>query len=228
MRVIRLECTASTSEDLTSGVKKGIYGTKDVICAEYQTKGRGRLGKSFSSPRGGLYFSFCKESFESGLTTVICAVAVSKVLEKYGFEPKIKWVNDIYIGSKKVCGILTQAVGDNKRCVIGVGLNLVSDAIPSELSDIAAALDAFGKVPNKDDLMREMILTFDSLLSEDKTMLIDYYKDHLCHMGKAVTVVSTGEECVTVGVDLDGSLIVKNSQGVEKKLSSGEISIKIN
>lgn len=101
----------------------------DVLIAYEQTGGRGRLGRSFESPRGGLYMSVFLDALypveEMPFVTVLCGIAVLNVI---GTGAKIKWPNDIFINDKKVCGILTELVGERESygVIIGIGLNLNS------------------------------------------------------------------------------------------------------
>lgn len=220
----------STSTRLLEDVRKGFADTGSVYVAERQTDGRGRLGRSFSSESGGLYMSFCTDGVAHGLSTVICAVAVAEALENFGFSPEIKWVNDILMGEKKVCGILAQSVGDGDRAVIGVGLNLLSRAIPEELSEIADGLDSFeGTVPEIYELCAEILIRYKTLsrsLPQGRESIISSYKNRMTTVGKTVTVLQTGECVRIVDVDNTGALIVQDSSGKLAALSSGEISIR--
>lgn len=232
-RVIYLDKTGSTNTDLLQAVKEGRLDTGDIIIAGVQSGGRGRCGKSFASPPSGIYFSFCTDNIEYGLATVMCALAVSSSLRTLGCEALIKWVNDIYAGGKKLCGILAQSAGDGSRAVIGVGINLVAADIPPELREKAGALDEFGVFGfSKEALTASVVSEYERLSRENAECggerIISEYARRLCHMGKKVTVLSTGETATTVGVGTDGSLIVENGDGERKALSSGEISIIIN
>ncbi len=127
--------------------------TGTVVIAEEQTKGRGRMGRSFySPPSGGIYISFILQprfdASKSVLITTAASVAVCKAIENVtGISCRIKWVNDVYLGEKKICGILTEAVTDFESgrieyVVLGIGINYntAQSAFPSELSGIAGSL----------------------------------------------------------------------------------------
>lgn len=219
----------STNRYLLDSVRAGKSDVDDIVIAEYQTAGRGRLGKSFSSPKGGIYMSFCVNNTASGLTTVTCGVAVARALEAIGLKPKIKWVNDILLNGKKVAGILAQAVGDGKRAVVGVGIDLCSDAIPKELADIATAIDAFPHEPfSPEDIIAGTVNCFKELsrMVTNGKNIIREYESRLCHMGEYVTVMNDMTVAKTVGVADDGSLKVLLPNGRIRLLSSGEISIR--
>lgn len=124
-----------------------------VIIAEEQTKGRGRMGRSFYSPPSrGIYMSFIlKPRFDASkavLITTAASVAVCRAIEKVtGVSCSIKWVNDLYAGGKKVCGILTEAVtdfetGQIEHIVLGIGINYstTSEEFPEALSEVAGSL----------------------------------------------------------------------------------------
>lgn len=141
------------SEEIQSG---------SAIFANHQTAGRGRLGRGFFSPENGIYLSvIIKPDFDisrSVLVTVAAAAAVAKAIEDVcSQDARIKWVNDIYVDSSKVCGILTEAVtdfesGQIESLVIGIGINTSTEGFPEELKGIAGAVDleraaATGNIP---------------------------------------------------------------------------------
>ena len=130
-----VKSTNDVAKELTPG------SVPEVVIADSQTGGRGRLGRSFSSPSGsGIYMSVClKPDFEldkSLFVTMAAAVAVSRAIEKVtGKKPRIKWVNDLFLGSKKICGILTEAQtslesGQIDRLIIGIGVNCFFEKRP--------------------------------------------------------------------------------------------------
>ncbi len=136
----------------TNSYAKGLIspsgGKPRVIIALEQTEGRGRLNKSFFSPRGGLYMSvllYPDYSLElAQRLTPAAAVSVCEAIEAHTVhKPRIKWVNDVMIDGKKVCGILTEAVCcENKNAVIiGIGVNLNSADINKDITDKACALN---------------------------------------------------------------------------------------
>ncbi|MBO4422670.1 MAG: biotin--[acetyl-CoA-carboxylase] ligase, partial [Clostridia bacterium] len=98
-----------------------------VVIAGAQTGGRGRLGRSFFSPEGGVYMSLIlRPAFDDyTIITPAAAAAVCRALERLGFGCRIKWVNDIYLSDKKVCGILTEADVAAGWAVLGIGINTV-------------------------------------------------------------------------------------------------------
>lgn len=216
----------------------------DVIIANTQTAGRGRLGRSFFSPKdSGIYCSFILEPFlkleNSILITVAASVAVSKAIEKItGLETSIKWINDIYIKEKKVCGILTEAVtnfetGMIDKIILGVGINFNSsnDGFPEDIVNKAGALYN-GNTNNitRNMLISQLIIEIDECIAKiEDTHIMEYYKSKSMVIGKFVNVLNMGNETSirgkAVDIDKNGFLIIETESGLIT-LNSGEISIR--
>jgi len=232
-QIVVLESVDSTNEEARRRAQAGAPD-RTVIAAERQTGGRGRRGKTFFSPRGtGLYFSVLLRPrmtmADAALVTCRVAVAVARALEKYADEAvQIKWVNDIYIGGKKVCGILSEATSDLESggveyIVVGIGINVSTRDFPEELKNIAAGLP--GNV-NRNELLAGILNRLDETLVED---VMDEYKKRSCVIGKAIEIIHPdgAEPALAVDIDSQGHLIVRDMFGKLKVLHSGEISIKI-
>ena len=222
-------CTASTN-----AVAKEYSKTAKRDClfiAKNQTAGRGRKDRSFFSNSGGVYFSLCIEDELNGEIpniTALTAVAVIKALKKLSPDKKaeIKWVNDIYIDNKKVCGILCEKQTPSDYTVIGVGINTATAKdIPTEIKDIYGAIN--DKVSYKYNalLIKEIVKEIYNLKTED---FYDLYKEHSFILGKEVTVIKENESFNATAVDIekDFSLLVQKENELIN-LSSGEISIKL-
>jgi len=218
---------SSTNEALVKRVRESMAKGGDVIAAGCQSAGRGRRGKSFSSPEGGIYFSFAANNTGGAIPTVVCGAAVAKALEYFGFSPEIKWVNDILLGGKKVCGILAEAVSGTDLCVIGIGINLNAQSIPADLSGIAAALDMFGALPAADELVYRIVSEYEMLEKMAVGDVIEEYKRRLKMLGREVILKMSGDVCVAEDVNESGELTVRMKNGERRVLNSGEISIKL-
>lgn len=165
-KIKKMTNASSTNTILKENIDNIENGT--VILADKQSGGRGRHGKSFESPEGGLYMSVYLDAVystgEMPFVTVLSGIAVRRaILDITGLDAKIKWPNDIFIGGKKVCGILTELV--KRRCgygvIIGIGLNVLSD---KNLPDMATSiLRETGKVYDI-RLFAEKVLTNIGLL----------------------------------------------------------------
>ncbi len=224
-----------------------------VVIAEEQTKGRGRMGRSFySPPAGGIYMSFILEPrfdvAKSVLITTAASVAVCKAIEKVtGISCQIKWVNDVYMGSKKICGILTEAVTDFESghidyIVLGIGINysICRTAFPKELSDIAGSLfeDSADNGLSRNRLIAEVInQVFEINEKLESREFIEDYKRRSFVLGKDIRIIPTagldkernlaeGISAAAVDIDGDGGLVVRYQDGSVGTLNSGEISIR--
>lgn len=205
--------------------------TPAIIIADEQTSGRGRKGNSFYSPAdSGLYFTLLiKTDNPPQNITPAAAVAVCKAIEKLSeLKPQIKWVNDIFLNRKKVCGILCESFvrSGNRYVSIGIGINLTTADFPSELHQA-------GSIGNIDkDKLIENISSFIGAYFEYscKLDIINEYDKRLFIKGMNVTYKINNEafEAEVIGINKDCNLRVLNSDGTEAILSSGEISIIIN
>lgn len=201
-----------------------------LIIANGQTNGRGRRGNSFFSPSDtGLYMTavFPAPS-DCGLLTPLAAVSVCEALEAHGIDPKIKWVNDVFVNEKKICGILTElfTYGKNQYIALGVGINLTTKVFPSELSQAGSAEIKCNKKQLALDILNRI---FDYIEKNNCTPIIENYRSRLFILGKQITYSKNGicYSATVTDINSQCNLIVKRADGTEDILSSGEISIKI-
>ncbi len=215
------------------------YTDTALIVSEYQSEGRGRQGRSFYSPnQTGLYMSFIIHpdvSFSDAVTiTTVAAVAVVRAIEDLTDKrPQIKWVNDVYLDNKKICGILTEAVtafetGTAQSVIVGIGVNISTMDFPEDIRSIASSLKPSGITRNQ--LAAEItnqLLTLTQDLS-DRSYL-DEYRAHSLVLGKKINYYEKGEarQATAIGIDDDGGLIIENLDGRIDVLRSGEISIRL-
>jgi len=245
-----LESTNLTAKKMA--LEGAPYGT--VVIAEEQTKGRGRMGRSFfSPPAGGIYMTFILEPrfdmTKSVLITTAASVAVCKAIKMLaGVDCKIKWVNDIYLGDKKICGILTEAVTDFEsghidHIVLGIGINYstAQSAFPHELSGVAGSL--FADAPPADGISRNRLIAeiINQVLEINENLesrnFIEEYRSRSFVLGKEILVIPTsgsekthsrdgGIPAEALDIDGDGGLVVRYQDGSVQTLNSGEISIR--
>ena len=232
-KVIVKSKTASTNDDAKVLALQGApHGSLAVALS--QTKGRGRLGRSFSSKSGGLYLSFLVKgtaATDPAKLTLTAAVATARAIESLtSLSVGIKWVNDLHIHGKKCCGILVEGVYDGVSplpvgAVVGIGINL-SNPLPKELREIASSLkDEGASVAFLDmavALTKELIASFE----ENAPFPIEEYRRRSVLTGKTVTVHSIDEsyQAQVRGIDDDGSLLVLY-QGETRRLSAGEVTL---
>ncbi len=213
-----------------------------VLIAESQTAGKGRLGRRFQSPVGtGIYFSLLlrpKCTAEQSLfITTASAVAVCQAIETItGLEPQIKWVNDVYLNGRKICGILTEAAidfesGGLQWAIPGIGINIAEPegGFPEEIRDIAGALfDGPCPVEMRSRLAAAVIDRFFELykgLAEGR--FIEEYKRRSFLTGKAISF-SLGSDVfhgVVTGISDEAHLLVRLDSGEERAFSAGEVQI---
>lgn len=211
------------------------------VTALRQTGGRGRMGRQFFSPEGsGLYFSLLvspKVKGEDGaLLTTFAAVAVAEVLEELtGVGADIKWVNDVYLNGKKVCGILTEGsvnytTGEYEYAVIGIGINLHDMQFPPELSAIASDVETeTGISLDRETVLQVLLAKFESM---DKRIaegfFMESYRARCFVIGKNVTVFRGTETYPAKVLDVNarGELLI-SVEGETKTLQSGEVSVRI-
>ena len=227
----------SVTSTNTVAKKMAAEGAKNgtVIISEEQTAGRGRRGNSFYSPaKTGLYMSIILRTGELSADTDIytvcagCAVcgAIEMLTDK---KPLIKWVNDIYLDGKKICGILSEAtvdieIGCVDSIVVGIGINLCTDDFPENIRDKAGSL---GERLSRSRIAAAVVQQLFFCLSRSREENIEDYKRHSLVLGKEVGFVKDGKECTGKATDIDGSgqLAVETAEGTVV-LNSGEISLR--
>lgn len=236
------DVTDSTNHDVK---ELAVAGAKDgtVVSAKMQTAGRGRRGRSWISEKGdNLLFSLLlrpdiRPDVASQIT-LLMALAVAKALrEQYEFDAKIKWPNDVVIGGKKVCGILTEMYLAGTKMdyiIVGCGVNVNQISMPEELSDIATSLFMESNcVFMTDEIMRAVLVDFEQyydrfLLSGSLEEFTDEYNTWLISLNKEVRVLDPkGEfEGISRGINDKGELMVQLADGSITDVYAGEVSVR--
>ncbi len=214
-----------------------------IVLAERQSAGRGRLGRSFASPNGGLYMSILLRPNmpASSVTWLTCAAAVATagaiehVLSGAGVRASvgIKWVNDLFLGGKKVAGILAEGhllPGSDllDSLVIGIGVNLMRGVLPPELREIAASLEEkTGVASDGIFLAGEAARRLLSLIASPSDASLADYRARQILLGVPVTVRRADAlyAATPFAVGEDFSLCVRLADGRIERLTSGEVSI---
>lgn len=220
-----------------------------IIVAESQTAGRGRLGREFVSPKkSGIYLSVIyapKEGIQDpAKLTAFSAVAVCRTLKKlFNIDAKIKWVNDVFLNGKKVCGILTEGIVNFETrkiesAIVGIGLNIFeNDEFSEKLKKVAGSVfDCGYDKEDKNQTTRIRIAAQIagetlSIFSEDSQKVIGEYREKSFLIGKKVfvhPVIGNNDvyEATVLDIDQNAALLVKTSDGKIRSLNSGEVSIK--
>ena len=221
--------TQSTNNDLKRLAAEGApHGT--VVVANKQTAGRGRMGRSFLSPEGGIYMSVllrpqCKAEMLMHLT---CAVAVSvcdAIEAVCAIRPQVKWINDLILDRKKLGGILTElslnADGTVKYAIVGIGINI--GVVPEEVADMATALST-----DKNRVIAAIIEHLSRIDPTDRTSFIVPYKRDCVTLNQHVRVIQASGEFTGIAKDLteDGGLVVQKDDGTQFTVGTGEVSIR--
>ena len=224
---------------------EGAAGGTAVI-ADSQTAGRGRMGRSFQSPKGkGIYLSVLfrphlpPERMMS--VTALAGLAVCDAVERVcGVRPGLKWPNDPVLGNRKLCGVLTEMAlegetGQVQHLVVGVGINVhhTPADFQDEVADIATSLRMeLGKPVSRPRLtaalLEELDRMYRALLTGDLTEQLAAYRRDCVNLGKTVQLIGAdGRETVTaVDVDETFGLVVRTAKGTEKTVRSGEVSVR--
>ena len=234
----------STNTALKAMAAEGAEAGLALVAAQ-QTAGRGRMGRSFYSPPGsGLYLSLLLRpelpAAQAVRLTACAAVAAAEAIESLsGAETAIKWVNDIQIGGRKVCGILTEAgldceSGRMHYVVVGVGVNLRAPegGFPPELRGIAGAAFEGREIPALRCRLAAGILDrlLDYSARPDDPALFEAYRSRSLVLGKKIDILTPGAAPVpakALALGEDYSLLVRLEDGTLRRLSSGEVSIRV-
>lgn len=238
-----LDTIDSTNDRAKAMAEAGAsHGT--VILANAQTKGRGRMGRNFHSEGGkGIYMSFilrpdCPAASLMHLTCAVAVAIIDAVASVTGYRPGIKWINDLVAQGKKLGGILTelsiQPDGFVSYAIVGVGINCTQKEVdfPSQIRDIAISLETVtGKPVCREALCAALIQSMADIsaqLISEKEAIMARYKENCVTLYRDVVLLQGNTSQVAKAIDLDsnGTLVVQLSDGTNKKVLSGEVSIR--
>jgi len=229
----------STNSFLKAVAAEGaLEGT--VVIAGSQIGGRGRQGRSFESPPGGLYMSMlikplCPPQQALSITTA-AAVAVCRALDELGISGDIKWPNDILSRGKKLCGILTESVlqGDTMQVILGIGLNVNSmpgDFSPPLRPSISSLRAETGQSHNTEHIASMLIRHLDGICAHWKNaplFHLEEYRSRCISCGRDVLILKgeVSRRAKSLYINDDLSLRVLLPDGIEENISFGEVSIR--
>lgn len=215
-----------------------------TVLSEEQTNGKGRLGRSFYSPaKTGIYMSILVKPELAGtdavLITTATSVAVCRGIRRVlGVSPQIKWVNDIYLGDRKICGILTEAISDFEMgkidsVIVGIGINYKTDDFPEELQGKAGCVGGESNVP-RNKLVAAIINEFWNIYETitDRSFM-EEYRECSNVIGRDVRFVENNvwQEGKALDIDPDGGLVVecigKTGKKERRTLHTGEITLRV-
>lgn len=235
-----LSSTNHTAKELA----RGEIDNGTLIIAEKQISGKGRFDRKWISPSSGIWFSLILKPnlppMEASKITQIAAASIYKTLLDFGVKVNIKWPNDIFLNGKKLCGILTEMKCDMDRIhylILGVGINvnLEINDIPNELKDIATSLKIeLNKTFKRSDILAKFLNHFeilynDFVLQKDISEALSICRENSNIINKKAKLITYNKEEIVTCLSLTdtGELLVKDSDGKEKIITSGEISFRI-
>ena len=225
----------STNTQAKRLINNGEANETLLVSAERQTAGRGRQGKTFYSPaETGIYMSLIvhpNTMLQNAVTaTTAASVAVCKAIERLtDIKPQIKWVNDVYVNDKKICGILTEAVSDFElgivtSVVVGIGINIKTNDFPEDVERAGSLNTDIGRAELIAAVADELL----DIIGGDYADFIEYYRSRSMIIGKQINYIENGvvTPAKALSIDETGGLVVQTKDGTEKTLKSGEISIR--
>ena len=239
---IQLDCVDSTNSEIK---RLAAQNAPDglVVTARRQTAGRGRAGRTFHSPEGcGLYLSALLHpqlppeavAHFTAWTAVAVCDAITSVC---GVRPQIKWINDLILNEKKLCGVLTElllADGRPAGLVVGIGINVNHrpEDFPPELRESATSLAMeLGHSVDIEELTRALILALDCLYADFPVQRADYlhrYRAHCLTLGRPVRLITPTQEREATALDIDEDfrLLVELPDGTRQAVRTGEVSVR--
>ncbi len=210
------------------------HGT--VLAARRQTGGKGRLGRSFCSPAGGVYLSALlrpevSPEYLLHLTAMAGVAARRAIAAVSGIEAGIKWVNDLVYDGKKLCGILVEWCGS--AAIIGIGINCSTVDLPAELRASATSLRLLTGRDISPDALAERLAqelhAMDAALLTGRNAWLAEYAAHCVTLGKPVRLLRGGEDiggALALGIDAQGGLRVRRDDGTQDVIRTGEVSVR--
>ena len=214
-----------------------------LVVSEYQRAGKGRRGRAWVSPAGtGIWMSLLLRPElppqKVSMVTLIAAMAVEKGIRlETGLDSQIKWPNDLVIGQKKICGILTEMsteIDYINHVVVGAGINVNQEEFPEEIRTLAGSLCVeLGRKVCRAELTAEILGELEALyeiflLTEDLSVLYQKYNERCVNCGHEIRVLEPGNEYTgtTDGISETGELIVRKTDGSVVRVYAGEVSVR--
>lgn len=217
------------------------HGT--VVIGDQQTAGKGRLGRTWNSPRGcAIYITYLLRPdilpIHASRLTIVAALATTRAIEEVtNLTCGIKWPNDIVVDGRKVCGILTEMSADMDQIhhvVIGIGVNVNMTEFDKEICTTATSLRLqTGEVVSRASVILSMLKYFEQyydsfMQTEDLSGLLEEYNSHLVNRNKEVRIIERQKEWTAIArnMNVQGELVVETEDGVLHNIMSGEVSVR--
>lgn len=241
-QVAFLEETDSTNNEIRRLAEQGApHGTLAV--AERQLGGKGRRGRVWTSPAGvGIWMSMLLrpqiDPMAASMLTLVMALSTRRGIEKAtGLKSEIKWPNDLVLNKKKICGILTEMsteLMEIQYVIPGTGINVNQMEFPDDIKATATSLRIeSGKIQKRSEIIAAIMEAFEGyydtfIETQDMSGLIEEYNANLVNLGNEVCVLDPAGEYrgVSEGINKEGALLVRLSDGTLKEIISGEVSVR--
>ena len=227
------------SSTMDAAIESGLAGAPEgtVILAEQQTKGRGRLGRHWLSPKyKGIYLSLILRPkilpAQASILTLLVAVSICEAIkEAIGLEAKIKWPNDIIINHKKLGGILTELIAETDKInfvVIGIGLNVNNDKknlIATATSLKEQKKENINRISLLQEILRKIEANYFLLQKQRSAHVLEKWREFNLTLGRRVKVYAQKEhvEGEAIDIDSDGGLLVRKDSGIVAKVTAGDV-----
>jgi len=229
----------SVSSTMDLAIQLGMRGSPEgtLVVAETQTKGRGRLGRSWISPKyKGIYLSLILKPeilpAQSPVITLLVSISICEAIKEItGLDAKIKWPNDIFIQNKKIGGILTELNAEMDRIhflVIGIGLNVNNDKnslLPGAISLKEVKLENISRVGLAQEVLRKIEKDYLSFQKQGSQEIINRWRNYNITLGRRVKISCHKEhlEGRAVDIDNDGGLLIRDDSGLIQKVMAGDV-----
>lgn len=234
-----LQTIDSTNEYLKRIGDKSTDGT--VVISEEQTKGKGRMGRTWQSKSGeGIWMSLLLKPniipFKAPFITLVAGVSVVTALRKLNVPAQIKWPNDIILNDKKICGILTELSAEIERVnyvIVGMGMNVKNMYFSGELEHKATSLYKEGYVLQRVDIVDKILYEFeknyiDYIENDNKEHVLNLFRQYSNIINKEIYLIKNDKRELVTCIDINdsGNLIIKDKDNNIREIMSGEVSIR--
>jgi BirA family biotin operon repressor/biotin-[acetyl-CoA-carboxylase] ligase len=226
------ESTNTIAREIAGSVEEGT-----VVIAESQTGGRGRMGRKWISPEGGIWLSIIIkpkiQPLYASRITLLAGVSAAKRICSYGLPAKIKWPNDVLINGKKVCGILTEIEAEIdliEFCVVGIGIdaNVDTESFPEEARETSTSLKKeLGSGINRVEFVQKLLEEFESLYlkfqKDGFSPILEEWRNMSATIGEWVKITTQARTIYgeAIGVDSEGALVLETGEGKLEKIVAG-------
>jgi BirA family biotin operon repressor/biotin-[acetyl-CoA-carboxylase] ligase len=227
-----IESTNTKAREIAHSAEEGT-----VVIAETQSGGKGRIGRKWLSPEGGIWLSIILkpkiQPLHAARLTLLAGLAAAKTIQGMGIEAKIKWPNDVLVKGKKVCGILTEMEAELDRidyCVVGIGINANVDTelFPEEIRDLSTSLEReLGHAVNRNWFVSRLLEEFEKeylkFRNGEFSSILEEWRKMLGTIGEYVKITTQAKTIYgeAVGVDDDGTLVIETHDGSLEKIVAG-------